>query len=308
MSEVTARGTAMRQASTSQAPGTLPSADTPPQTDTAPAGGGQSTPIGEDPEERTAEDVFLRGQRVLLGRGDVVVDVGQFYSLRDDMQLAATETSGVGLATAERRALTTFLVGRVGIFHETELFAATAFSKQDSRLFLGSTTLGSSQQSAFGATSIGVRRTLLREGSGRPDVVFTLSGRVPKDVAPGAVSGGLTLVKSLDPVVMFASANYQYAFETKGEARIGPIDAVDVTMGYGLGLNDTVAISMAVAGVFTGKATVDGLTVRQPSIFSARFGLTAWLAQGLYVEPSVSFGLSGPGDSLAFGVTLPYAF
>jgi excisionase family DNA binding protein len=308
MTAVTARGMAMRRASTPQPPSTPPSPDTPPPTDTPPAGDDQNTPIGEDPEERTAEDVFLRGQRVLLGRGEVVLDVGQFYSRRDDLQLAAIEATGVGLATAEQRALTTFLVGRVGIFHEMELFAATAFSKQDGRLFLGSTTLASSEQSTFAGTSIGVRRTLLREGSGRPDVVFTLSGRIPKDLAPGAVSGGLTLVKSVDPVVMFAGANYQYAFETKGETRIGPVDAVDVTMGYGLGLNDTVAISMAVAGLFTGKATVDGVAAKQPSIFSARFGLTASLAEGLYVEPSISFGLSGPGDSFAFGVTMPYAF
>jgi hypothetical protein len=65
---------------------------------------------------------------------------------------------------------------------------------------------------------------------------------------------------------------------------------------------------MAVAGLFTGKATVDGVAAKQPSIFSARFGLTASLAEGLYVEPSISFGLSGPGDSFAFGVTMPYAF
>jgi hypothetical protein len=65
---------------------------------------------------------------------------------------------------------------------------------------------------------------------------------------------------------------------------------------------------MAVAGLFTGKTTIDGIAARQPSVFSARFGLTAWLAEGLYVEPSVSFGLSGPGDGFAVGVTLPYAF
>ena len=39
-----------------------------------------------------------------------------------------------------------------------------------------------------------------------------------------------------------------------------------------------------------------------------RFALTSWLAEGLYIEPSVSFGLSGPEDSFAFGVTIPYAF
>jgi hypothetical protein len=61
-------------------------------------------------------------------------------------------------------------------------------------------------------------------------------------------------------------------------------------------------------GLFTGKTIVDGVAAQQPSVFIARFGLTASLAEGLYVEPSISFGLSGPGGSLAFGVTMPYAF
>ena len=39
-----------------------------------------------------------------------------------------------------------------------------------------------------------------------------------------------------------------------------------------------------------------------------QLGLTAWLAKGLYIEPSVAFDLNGPGDSVVFGLTLPYTF
>jgi excisionase family DNA binding protein len=301
LDSATARGTAGGQGNQTPPPATAPGPEPPPAAD-------QAAAIGEAPEEPTAEDVFLRGQRVLLGRGDVVLDVGQFYSRRDALQLAATAAGGVGLATVEQRALTTFLVGRVGVFHETEIFAATTFSRQDNRLFLGGTTLGVSDESAFGAASIGIRRTVLREGQGRPDIVFSVSGRIPKRDSAAAVSGGFTIVKSVDPVVMFASVNYLHGFEKEGETRIAPVEAVDLTMGYGLGLNDTVAISLAVAGLFAGATTLDGVTAKQPSIFSARFGLTASLAEGLYIEPSISFGLSGPGDSFAFGVTIPYAF
>jgi hypothetical protein len=150
----------------------------------------------------------------------------------------------------------------------------------------------------------------VREGAGRPDVVLTLSGQIPNADTVAGVGGGLVLVKSVDPVVLFASANYAHAFEkvVSGEARLPPADAVDVSMGYGLGLNDTVAISMAVSGLFTRPTGPDGTRLQQPSVYSARFGLTSWLAEGLYIEPSISFGLSGPGDTFAFGVTLPFAF
>ncbi|HET9361935.1 MAG TPA: helix-turn-helix domain-containing protein, partial [Vicinamibacterales bacterium] len=83
LAAATASGTVPSQAG-AQAPATPASADS------------QTKPIGEAPEERTAEDVFLRGQKVLLGRGEVVVDFGEFYARSDDLQLASVN-GGVGL-------------------------------------------------------------------------------------------------------------------------------------------------------------------------------------------------------------------
>jgi hypothetical protein len=134
---------------------------------------------------------------------------------------------------------------------------------------------------------------------------------VPTEELPAAAGAGVVVIKSVDPVVLFANANYFRAFRKEsGElaARFRSADVVDLAMGYGLGLNDTVAISMAVSGAFARTTTLEGVTSRRPSIFGVRFGLTAWLAQGLYIEPSVSFGLTGPGDTVTLGVTLPYAF
>ena len=268
-----------------------------------------TAPIGEAPQERTAEDVFLRGNRVLLGRGDVVIDVGQFYARSDAVQLFGVG-GVVGLGVAEQSALTTLLVARVGIFSETELFASTSFSKQNQRDRLGDVTISSSRHSAVGSTGIGLRRTLLREGRGRPDIVASVSGQIPTGDAPRAAGGGLIVVKSVDPVVLFASANYLHPFARRSTetVRSTPVDSVDVSMGYGLGLNDTLAISMAVGGLFTGKAATDAGTIQRPSAFNVRFGLTTWLAQGLYLEPSISFGVSGTGHPFAIGVTMPYAF
>ena len=62
------------------------------------------TPIGEAPEERTADDVFLRDQRVLLAPGELAWEVGQFYSSIEDQQLAFIDDT-VDLATVERLCL-----------------------------------------------------------------------------------------------------------------------------------------------------------------------------------------------------------
>jgi excisionase family DNA binding protein len=297
MSEVTATGTARDQG------------EKPPSAKATSPADGQNAPIGEAPEEREAEDVFLRGQRVLLGRGDVVVDFGEFYSRSGD-HLLASLGSGIALATVERQALTSLVVGRVGILDETELFASTTFSSQHVHQFFGATSLARSGRSELGVASVGVRRTLLRERAGRPDIIVSLDGQIPTGRTSSAVGGGLTFVKSVDPVVLFASANYLRTFGRVESSVAGsqPKSGVDVSLGYGLALNDTLAISAAVSGVFAGATTLDNAKLRRPGSFGARLGLTSWLAKGLYIEPSVSFGLTGPGDSFALGVTMPYAF
>ncbi len=266
-------------------------------------------PIGEAPEERTAEEVFLRGQRVLLAPGEVTLDLGLFYSESDDQQLAPVP-GGTGLATVENETFTTFLLGRVGVLGETEVFASTSFRDQQSDVVFGSQELSGSSRSEFGDVRLGLRRTLLHEGPGVPDVIVTLDGRIPTGDTSYAMGGGLALVKSIDPAVLFANANYRHTFsrDFADVTRLEPEERIDFTFGYALALNDTLTLSTAVSGLFTSETTFDNFVLRDRDSFSLQFALTSWLAKGLYIEPSVSFGLNGPGNSFAFGVSLPYTF
>ncbi len=300
MGRVTGTGTSITQRQTEPSAG-----------EEAPAGvtEGQEEPIGEAPQERTAEDVFLRGQKVLLAPGEVTVDFGQFYSKSDNQQLAQF-SGGIGLATVEQETFTTLFLGRVGVFDETELFASTTFRDQQSDVFFGSQKLSESGRTEFGDVRLGVRHTLLQEGPGRPDIIATLDGRIPTGDTSYAVGGGLAVVKSIDPAVLFANINYRHTFsrDFADVTRLEPEDRIDVSMGYALALNDTLTISTSVSGLFTGATSFDNAELRQRDNFSLQFGLTSWLAKGLYIEPSVSFGLDGPGDSFAFGVLVPYNF
>jgi hypothetical protein len=111
-------------------------------------------------------------------------------------------------------------------------------------------------------------------------------------------------------VVLFAASNYRHTFsrDFSDITRLEPENRFDVTLGYALALNDTLTISTSVSGVFADATSFDNATLLQQEGYSLQLGLTSYLAPGLYVEPSVSFGLSGPGNSVAFGVTLPYTF
>jgi hypothetical protein len=268
------------------------------------------TPIGEAPDERDAEAIFLRSRRVLLGPGDVVLDFGQFFSRSDTLQLAAVGNV-VQLATHEQSVLTTVLVGRVGVFHETEVYAASAFYHLETSLVAGHADIASSGRNIAGDLGIGIRRTLLREAAGRPDIIASIDAQIPTDDDRVYVlGGGIAFVKSIDPVVLFAGSNYRHGFrrDVTDGSRLTPGNSFDVSLGYGLGLNDSIAISTAASGVFTRASFVESVGSGRAEHFSLRFALTATLARGLYIEPSVTIGLSGPGQSFTMGITVPYSF
>ena len=134
-----------------------------------------------------------------------------------------------------------------------------------------------------------------------------MQGQVPTGDLLATAGGGVVLLKSLDPVVLFANANYVHPFERTSSART-PIDSVDLSLGYGLALNDSTAISMGVGGLFARTASSDTGPLKVPSAFSLRMSVTTALGAGLFLEPSVSVGLSGPAQTFGFGITMPYAF
>ena len=296
LSEVTGAGTGVVQAQTN-------SSDQPSEE--------AAEPIGEAPEERSADEIFLRGQRVLLRPGDVVLDVGVFYSESDNQQLALV-SGGVALAEVESEAFTGFVLGRYGLFDETEVFFSTTYVDQETNLRVAGETVSSSDRSELGDVRLGLRHTLLKEAAGRPDVILTLDGRVPTDDdhSSFAVGGGVALVKSVDPVVLFANTSYRHTFSRDFDdvTRLEPKNRVDVSLGYAFAINDTLSFNTTLSGLFTAKSSFDNATLRQDELFTLQFGLTSWLAEGFYIEPTVGFGLNGPGDSFFLGMTLPYAF
>jgi excisionase family DNA binding protein len=280
-------------------------AGTPPSSGAPTEGEGET--IGEAPEGETAEDVFLRSERVLLGPGDVALDFGQFYSESDVHSFAALG-GGTVLATLEQEALITSFQARVGVGRETELFVGTAYVDQDTDLFFGNESIASSGVSELGDVVLGVRHTLMKERAGRPNIIGTLGVDIPTGDSSRAIRGGLALVKSVDPVALFASINYMHV-DTEEFENMSLLEAeerIDLTLGYALALNDTLALSMALSGAFTSATRFPNAELRRQDGYSLRFGLTSWLARRVYIEPSVSFNLSGPSEGFAFGIAVPY--
>ena len=77
-----------------------------------------------------------------------------------------------------------------------------------------------------------------------------------------------------------------------------------ISFGFALALNDTLSLSTSLSAAFTSATSFPNAQLRQQDGYSLGFGLTSWLAPGVYIEPGVSFSLGGPGDSFAFGVSV----
>ncbi len=202
------------------------------------------------------------------------------------------------------------LTARYGLFPGTELFAGGSFSRVGSQTFAGASKVASTSDTGFGDISLGLRETVIHEGLGVPDVILTLEGGIPTGDSSWSLGGGVALVKSFDPVVLFAGAAYSHAFarDFSDVTLLEAENRLDATLGFAFALNDTLTLSSALSGVFTGETEFTSATLRAGESFSLRFGLTSLLASGFYIEPTVSFNLNGDGNDVVLGLSMPYTF
>ena len=268
-----------------------------------------SPSLGVGPGQRTANDMFLRDQQVLLAPNEMTLDIGLLYARRD-RHLLTQSNGGAALANAESEAFSTQLTARYNLHSDTEFFASTSFLRQQASVYAGDERLNRAARAEMGDIGVGVRHTLLREGAGRPDVIVSLDARIPTGVTSRAIGTALTLVKSLDPVVLFGTLGYRHTF-SRGFAdvlRLEPRHRVDLTLGYAFALNDTLSLNTAIASTFNRGVTINTTQLRPVTTTALQLGMTVRVARGLYLQPSMSYRLSGPGSGFSLGLNVPITF
>lgn len=295
------QGTAVAPAAAPAATATIPA----PAPEAAPG----AAPIGEAPEGETADDVFLRDQRLLLGSGDVTLELGLFYARSDDQAIVVINDF-VFPGVIEQDSFISTFTARYGLFPDTELFASSSLRRDTSQTFISAGELARTSDTGFGDVTLGVRETVLHEGLGVPDVILTFEAGIPTGDSSFSLGGGVALVKSYDPVVLFANGNYSHTFarDFADVSLLEAEDRLDTTLGFAFALNDTLTLSSALTGVFTGESTFTSATLRRRESFNLQFGLTTLLSSGFYIEPTVSFSLNGVGNDVVLGLSMPYTF
>lgn len=204
----------------------------------------------------------------------------------------------------------------------------------------------------IGDMSVGASYQILRETGSRPNIV--LSGRVkfptgrepygidfvevdgsegnltvPTTLATGSgvygASLGISALKTIDPMVVFGSANYFYNFqrsfndidENPGDqpGRVDIGNALQFGAGLAFALNDKSSISMSYSQrlVERSRLRLEGqdwqrVIGSQANVALMNFGATFSLEDAISLITTVGIGLTDDSPDMVVGVRVPYRF
>lgn len=204
----------------------------------------------------------------------------------------------------------------------------------------------------LGDISAGVAYKFLDEAAGMPDAVFSLrikapSGvepygiklkevagntnlKVPDDLPTGngiwSITPGVSLVKTLDPAVVFGNLSYTHHLKhsfpdisTQAGARIpGEVDLgnwVQFGLGTAFALNEQMSLSLSFSQLLSQKSRLKPKGQPWQSISGSdanaayfNIGMTYAVNNDLTLVPNLSIGLTPDAPDFSFSLKLPYYF
>lgn len=210
----------------------------------------------------------------------------------------------------------------------------------------------------LGDVSFGASWRMLKETFHRPDVVINVRGKAPTGEHPfgigqirvagsegnlviperlstgtgnWAMSGGISMLKTIDPMVVFASFNYFYNFDghfddvseladlttptakVPGTIKLG--NAIQFGAGVAFALNEKSSLSFSFSERIVGRSKIrrDGDIFRtvvgsHANVAVLNLGATFALSDRLALLSNIGAGLTRDAPGLTFSLRLPYRF
>ncbi|MEE1881642.1 hypothetical protein V0R55_15855 [Pseudomonas soli] len=204
----------------------------------------------------------------------------------------------------------------------------------------------------IGDINVGVAYKFLDESENWPDAVATLrvkapTGKdpygiklirdtandnlaVPESLPTGngvwSITPGISLVKTFDPAVLFASLSYTYNMQDSfsdispevnskvpGDVKLG--DSWQIGGGIAFALNERMSMSFSVTDQFASKSKIkrdggDWQSITNSDYNAANFnvGLTFAATDNLTIVPNLSIGLTEDSPDFSFSLKFPYYF
>lgn len=204
----------------------------------------------------------------------------------------------------------------------------------------------------LGDVSFGVSYKFLDETADLPDAVFSLRLKaptgdepygiklrevpgnnnlnVPEDLPTGngvwSLTPGISLVKTIDPAVLFGSLSYTFNFEEsfddissqQGVKVPGKVDLgnwIQLGLGTAFALNERMSLSMSFSELIAQKSKIkqDGgawQSISSSDANAAYFNIGMTLAGegGLNIVPNLAIGLTPDAPDFSFSLKFPYYF
>ena len=266
----------------------------------------------EAEEAKRELDQFLRAEKLLFKPGEVQLEFGASYA----HDAETSQVSPSAPVFISRFASANFLM-RYGLAEDLEFDFGVPLvyteRERDTRPFVPtqfpSFTPGAGV--GFGDINWAFRYAAIHEDRGLPEVTLNVNAKADtgdEDRGLGTghwdVGTGVSLVKTIDPVVFFGSLGYTWTLE-QGDA--DPGDQIPYSIGMGFSLNDRVSVSMAMGGAAIRRTEINGNEIGRSGldINSLQFTTTVQLAKRVYVEPFVGFGLTDESPDFLVGINVP---
>lgn len=280
----------------------------------------------EAEESRRALDQFLRRQKVLFKRGELELEFTLAYAQDSTENVCFDADFGdsfcpEGSVVAPKfitRSVDASLIARYGLADDLELNLAVPYGyieqEQDFRPFRVPTAVRRTDSVGIGDISWALRYTAWHESGNIPNLTLNLNaksqtGNENEGLGSGFwnVGGGITLLKTIDPVVFFGSLGYTAVLEEEG---IDPGDQIPYSFGTGFSMNDRVSFSTLLSGAVLMRTEFDGRDIAGSSanINTLQLSSTIQLSKGLFVEPFMGFGLNEEAGDFVVGFRVPYRF
>jgi hypothetical protein len=277
----------------------------------------------EAEEAKRELDQFLRAQKLLFKPGEVQLELGVSY----DQEAETSHVNPLGPVFIFRSAIANLLI-RYGLAEDLEFNFAVPLVYRERELDIRPVTLTAQGTTIFpsftrdadvglGDISWRLRYAAIHEEGAIPEVTLNVNaksdtGDEHRALGTGDwnVGTGVSLVKTIDPAVLFGSLGYTWTLgtlELAGED-FDPGDQILYSLGMGFSLNDRVSFSMAMAGAAIRRTELNGREISGSGLDVNRlqFATTVQLAKRVYLEPFVGFGLTDETSDFSVGINVPF--
>jgi hypothetical protein len=283
---------------------------------------------GEDDREKEAEEarrlteLYLRNQSVFLRKGELMVELNTFYNRNSHSGVVPLD-GGVAPVQQKRRFFDTALIARYGILTDGLEISIIApmyvHSEVESDFGVARVT---QKEEGFGDLRGALRYQLWYERGNRPSLIIDAEGKSRTGgtgltgTGTWNAGGGVTVIKTIDPVVLFGRIGYTHTFgsETRNLGNI-----MDYRIGMGFSLNDRVSFNIQLTAAHIGPGQIQGFTLAGgaggagPIFFSTRrvemmnivFTSTVLVTKKLFIEPFIGVGLTEQSFTI-IGLRIPY--